>query len=317
MLFADETLQRAAAGDSATLAALDERGLLPGAGETLTDYTTRLHQLQDRLTGLEQQLAETGSFTVENMTFQATDRIDPLLFAEASEKTRALFGFAVDWVPGFYVDPKCAWLFGGCAFSFDPDFFSLFIIRKVFATRSRWFLYSRRELLAHELAHAARFALYDAKYDERFAYLTAETGFRRSLGSVFRTPSDSFLLLGSTLLLLLAQVLKFSILPWLPMWLFWGLVAAAALFLAGRHLLTSAEFARARRSLGMVFGEHALPVLFRCSSAEIAELARLRNPQEARLWAEQRRDRDWRWRVIWTRFGTTPVQRGQNAGAYP
>lgn len=302
MLFSDDILARAAAGDPATLAALDARGLLAGPGEALADYAARLRQLAARLSQLEADLATTGRFRLEDVEVRADARIDPALYAEAGDVTERLFGFRIDWVPGFYIDPRCAWLFGGCAYSFFPEFFVLFIIRKAFATRDRWFLYTRRELLAHELTHVSRFALYHEQFEERIAYLTSESAFRRSTGGLFRVPRDSFLLLGSTMLLLLAQVLQLTALPWLPVPLFWAGVGGVCLWLGLRHAHAGRLFRRARAALAGPFGDRATAVLCRCSRDDIRALAGLATPAAVHAWLTERARTEWRWELIRARF---------------
>jgi hypothetical protein len=304
MQLPEETLARAAAGDLDALAELDARGFLAGAGETPAEYVARLRQFASRSEQLDRDLAAQGEVTLEDVTVQAAARIDPALYQEAGDITERLFRFRIDWVPGFYIDPRCAWLFGGCAFSFFPEFFALFIIRRSFATQARWFLYNRRELLAHELTHVARFALFHEQFEERFAYLTAESAFRRASGGIFRAPRDSFVLLGSSLLLLLAQLLQLSLLPALPMWLFWLGVLAAVAWLAARHLHAGRLFRRAAQALAPAFP--AAPVtalLCRCTRDEILALAALRAEADAAAWVEARAATDWRWRLLRHRFG--------------
>lgn len=311
----DSEIEVVATGDLATLATLDERGLILGRDETAAAFAERLRRLRANFAELEQTLTSTGKFETGGLVLRAGDRISPELYAEANTVTRRLYAFAADWVPGFYVNPRNAWLFGGCAFFDCPDFFALFIIRKIFAVKTRWFIYNRRELLAHELCHVARVALYSGPYEERFAYQTAETGFRRHMGSVFRTQYDSFLLLGSTILLLVAQVLQIALWQRFPVWVFWLGVIGAVLYLGIRHARTGMEFARARRVLTPRFGDHAMAVLFRCTDAEIGALARLRTPQELDSWVSTECASQLRWRVIQHRFALAAGAAASSAAA--
>ncbi len=303
-LFTESELALVRAGDATLLATLDARGLFPAPGEDAAGFASRLEMLDRNLTGVEDTLREQGRYELSGLVLKPEDRIDPVLFTEAGELTDSLFAFRVDWVPGFYTDPHHAWLFGGCAF-FDPDdFLTLFIIRKSFAKSPRWFLYDRRELLAHELTHVARNALRAERFEERFAYQTAKTAFRRSLGSVFRSQSDSFILLASVLLLVCAQFTQVLFLAWIPVWLFWLGVGGTVGRLAFRHWQTGAEFAAARYRLRPAFGAHALAVLCRCTDAEVRELADL-PPAPAAAWLEARKaSGELRWQVIFARFTT-------------
>lgn len=302
MILADSILAKAGTGDLPTLVDFDARGLFIGPGETPPTFAKRLAVLRGHFEDMEEELTRTGKCVVEDVAVDAAARIDPQFFAEAGEITDAHYAFRIDWVPGFYLNPKMAWLFGGCAFSYYPDFFVFFIIRQVFAKQAHWLFYERRELLSHELCHVARIALQSQIYEERCAYQTSATGFRRHLGSVFRTQTDSFLLLGSTLLLLFAQVLQTVLFPRLPVFLFWGVVAGVFLYLLGRHALSGRRFSLALRALALVFGERARAVLFRCTDAEVLELARLRDATAASAWLAARADAEWRWKIITARF---------------
>lgn len=303
-LFSEQEMAAVRAGDLPVLAALDARGLCPGPGEDAAAFAERLGKLEKNLAGLETELAEKGKADLGDLVIHPGGRIDPALFAEAGETTERLFSFRVDWVPGFYIDPRFSWLFGGCAFSDRDDFFALFIIRKAFATSPRWFMYNRRELLAHELTHIARIALDAERYEERFAYQTAETPFRKKYGGVFRSQADSFTLVISTLLLVGAQVTQSLWLPGLPVWLFWLGVAGVFLRLGVRHARTGREFDGALAKLAPGFGDRALAVLCRCTDREVRELAALRTPQAVDDWLEARRaGGELRWQVIRARFG--------------
>ena len=164
-MVSSELVDRAEQGELAALEQLDAAGLLMGADETLPDYAERLRCLRRNLERMEDDLQGERSFTVEGVTVRRDWRIPAELFTEAHADTERLYGFRLEWVPGFFINPRHSLLFGGCAFYFFPDFFALFIIRRAFATRSRWLIYSRRELLAHELCHVARVALGSQQFE--------------------------------------------------------------------------------------------------------------------------------------------------------
>jgi len=140
MPITDIQIQQAGAGDLDALCELDARGLIPAPGECAQTYGVRLEKLRNDLAEMEKELAETAQVKIEELKFPAADRIPADLFAEAHAQTEQLFAFSADWVPGFYVNPRFSWLFGGCAYSYHPDLFTVFIIRRSFATRAKWFL---------------------------------------------------------------------------------------------------------------------------------------------------------------------------------
>ena len=304
-----ELVDRAERGEFQALEQLDASGLLLGAEETLAEYAERLRCLTRNIERMEDELRREQTFTVEGVTVRRDGRIPTELFAEAHVDTERLYSFRLDWVPGFFINPRHSLLFGGCAFYFFPDFFALFIIRRAFATRTRWLIYSRRELLAHELCHVARIALGSRQFEEMFAYQTATSAFRRLAGSIFRGQAEAFWFVGSTLGLLAAQVLQTLVLPWWPVWPFWCLTAGVFLWLV-LHL------AALRRVWGQAL-EHAewlapgrgRTLLFRCTDAEVTALARLTSPAAAQAWVEQNCQAQVRWRVTRARC-QAPTERG-------
>lgn len=314
-MVADDILQRASAGDLAALVELDARGLLMGANETAEAYAARLRELREHYGVMEAALAEEGRYEIEGVAVDAHARIPSELFGRARAVTRDMYGFDADWVPGFFVDMTFGWFFGGCAFHFFPDFFTLFIIRRSFAERERWLIYNRDELLAHEMCHVARVALDSTVFEEVFAYQTATTGFRRSVGSVFRSPLDSYMLLGVTAILLAAQVLRLFVFPSLWIAPFWGLVLAVGVFLGWRQWRCRGAFSRALANLAGRAGSDAMAACYRCTDEEIVRLGQLTDSGELSEWLDYRCRTSTRWRVIEARFlgGGIPEDEAEGA----
>ena len=274
-LLAEETLRRAEQADLPTLADLDANGFLLGADEDAATFAQRLRTLLRNTDEVEDALATKGEYAFEELRLQRDDRIAPSRFEAIAPRTQALYRFAIRWVPGFYLDPSCSFLFGGAAIYQYPDFFTLFIIRRSFRHHDRWLIYSRDELLAHELCHVAHLALESRRFEETLAYQTSASAFRRAAGGTFYRPTDSFAFLGVALLLLLAQVIRTFALPWLPLWPFWLLLVAVFAGFALRQTHACRQLRRAQRQLTRRFGDEARPVLFRCTDAEIAALSAL------------------------------------------
>ena len=306
MPLTDLQIQQAATGDLDALCDLDARGLIPAPGESAESYAGRLERLRTDLVEMETELAQTAEVKIEQFRFAAASRIPETVFGEAHAQTEQLFAFRADWVPGFYVSPRFSWLFGGCAYSFHPDLFTVFIIRHSFAAKDKWFLYSRRELLAHELSHVARTSIDSTRFEERFAYMTGETGFRRHIGGAFHQPSDVFLMLGTLFLLLGAQMTQISLLPRLPIWPFWIITLGFIAYLAVRHVQDGKRLERALNRLRAKFGGNARAALFRCTDAEVVELAALPADSALEPWLAAR-TADLRWRIIAKRFTPVPA----------
>lgn len=303
MTFSEDFIQRVAAGELATLQELDRRGIFCGDGEEAGQFAERLQALNRNIAAQEQALQQSGEFSIEDITVRAHDRIPAELFAEAHDITEALYGFRAEWVTGFFLDPRCSLLFGGCAYYFYPDFFALFIIRDSFRRRRRWLIYQRDELLAHELCHVGRVGLGSLRFEEVVAYQTASTAFRRATGGIFQGPQDTYLFLASTLLLLGGQMLRTFLWPALPGWPFWVLLAAVAGWLGVRHLRLMRQFARAGQHLAKAYGaSSARRLLFRCSDAEVGVLAACASATAARAWVEQQAGSSLRWKVSHSLF---------------
>ncbi|MBQ6474348.1 MAG: hypothetical protein IJJ33_20370, partial [Victivallales bacterium] len=290
----EHILKLAEKEDLGTLVKLDARGFLLGPGEDGPSYAARLRKLRQNTQKMSAALNATGHYQIEDLKVEAKERIPDSYFGEVEKQCRSLYGFAVDWVPGFFVNPEF-FLFGGCAYCFFPEFFALFIIRRQFRQRERWFIYSRRELLAHELCHIARVALGSERFEETFAYQTSTSAFRRLLGGVFLNAGDSYLFLGSALLVLLGQMLRTFLLPIIPIWPFWTAMVCALGWLFLRYAWLRLTLSRAKATLHTVFGNRTNHVLFRCTDDEIAFLATLPH-QELPDWLK--RQTDLRWKLL-------------------
>ncbi|MFO7820751.1 MAG: hypothetical protein R6V56_01635 [Lentisphaeria bacterium] len=302
-MITDEELTELRTGNLKTMVSLDKRGLFIGGRESLLEYAERLQRLRENIAAMESSLADTGIYSVDDLTLKAGSRIDKTRFEEAQAVTRPHYAFSINWVPGFYINPRMGWLFGGCAFYFFPDFFAVFILRRTFAKRKRWLIYNRTELLAHELCHVARIALKSQIYEEYFAYQISNSSFRRAVGGTFRGAGDSLLLLGSTFLLLGAQLSHFLLWPALPIWPFWGLVILVVAFIFGRGKLTQQRIMRARRNLEQAGYEATDSILFRATDEEIDQLASCTAADTVKPLLKEWQKQFPRWQVIIERFG--------------
>lgn len=298
----DTLIHAASTGDLDALAECDKRGFLVGADETRETFIDRLNSLMSRTAEMEAALTTTGVFEIEGLKFTADRRIPPDLIDSVSEVTEDRYGFRIDWVPGFFADPSFGWLFGGCAYYFDPDFFAVFIIRKSFANKNRWLIYSRDELLSHELCHVARNSLNATFFEEEFAYGVSTSWFRKTVGGLFRTGSEAFYLLGGTMLILVARILQLLVFDSLPLWPFTLIMVTILAYLGFRLVQLRKLIKAARRNLIAAIGENAEKVLFRCTDLEILDLCRQDDTEAVKIWLEKQKDNHLRWQVIHHRF---------------
>jgi len=314
MLFTADNLARVAADDLPMLASYDAHGILLGKGETGAQLASRVRQLAGRIAELRQELSRDGQVDFGFTHFAAGDEIPAAAFAAARARTEELYGFSIDWVPGFYTHYRMGLLHAGCAFYSYEDYFALFVLRRSFQTRERWLIYSRSELMAHELCHIAHLGLNSRSYEEVFAYQTATSFFRRWVGGVLRTPRETYLLLGTVLALLGAQVLNLTLRPperWhsFPMPLLFGLAGAVIAGIVAQYLVALRRLRRAQRALGLVgAAATARAILFRCTDEEIAALAALPpRPAAVAAWLAERQAGELRWRVTLHRFPMAPA----------
>ncbi len=294
-------------GDVGALVALDDAGLILGPDESLEHFAERLEGLQNSIRQLKEELDVHGECDMYGVRLVKKDAIPKDVFATARRTTRELYGFSVDWVPGFFTDDRMGLLFAGCAMYPPDNFFAVFVIRKSFQKHDKWWIYSRKELITHELTHIAHLGFRTPNFEEHLAYQTSESGFRKLLGGMFRTPKDSYLVLGAMFSLLVAQLINIRIRPpeemWaMPMPLCFAAGLGAVFWVIGRYMIQRRKFKQARESVAAAFPERfSLAVLFRCSEEEIAELAGLPESDVAR-WVDAKAADDIRWQVICARF---------------
>ena len=295
----EKLLSEADQGNVDALVQLDEMGFLISSEESATDFTGRIRDFLKNLSSMENALRTKGVYEKEGLSLSEKQRIPQKFFQEASERCKSLYDFSIDWVPGFFMNPDFGLLFGGCAFCYYPDFFALFIIRDSFRKKEKWLIYNRCELLSHELCHIARVAMDSETYEETFAYQTASSRFRRIMGGIFLHQSDSFLFLGSVCAFLLGRIAQTFFFPQLPGMLFIFLPILVVFWLGIRYTRLMNIFSTARKNLESLFGKKALSVLFRCSDAEIHQMATLNKEGIKPFVMEQT---SLKWQVIRKRF---------------
>ena len=281
----EHELKKAAEGDLKTLADFDKRGLIIGANETPQTYVERLKVFQKNLNDMQASLDKNNEFSVEDLKFPGKERIPASVFTPAGKITSDLYDFKIDWVPGFYITPEFGMLFGGCAYSFDPDFFSLFIIRNSFKEKNKWLIYSRDELMSHELCHVARFALKAHTYEEMFAYQTSTSGFRRKFGSMMRAAWETYLIMGILFTMLATQIYLITFQSeWManqavftnPINWFYTALLSFILFLVLRQKKQNREFEEVIKVLKLISSKPRA-LAFRLSDLEIDKLINLKS----------------------------------------
>ena len=291
-----------------TLVEFDNKGLLLGPNETLEEYCKRLGTLKENIQAMKHELKENGRIELLGTHFSKDEVIPHAIFQTAQTVTRTLYHFDIDWVPGFFANHRMGILFAGCALYSRDDFFAVFIIRKIFKLKERWIIYSRTELMAHELCHVAHIGFQTRDYEEIFAYQTSESAFRKILGGMLRTTTDTYMILTCVIVLLIAQILNVILRPpslWheFPMPLIYGISTLGFCLIFFRYLYFWHRFKNAQTNIMRVFGRlKALPVLFRCDGSEIKEISKLNEETDLRVWLSYKLHSSVRWRIIVKKF---------------
>ncbi|MFA6101527.1 MAG: hypothetical protein WCV67_01230 [Victivallaceae bacterium] len=299
-----EMIDRLQEDDLQSLSELDAAGIISKPGESFPEFKNRLCSHLMSFADFNRSIAETGEFALfEDFTLHEKDRIGDEIIKEASAVTEKLYHFSINWVPGFFLSKSVGLLWGGCAIHIPEEHLTVFLIRKNFATRKRWFIYRREELLAHELCHAARSPLKDVVFEEFFAYQTAPSRIRRYLGNCFRTQLDALLFVLPVMLLLAVQLVDTFTSYRMPVWIFWIIALACPAFMLLRNQLARNFFYKARKSLLAIPGAIPEPILFRCTRQEIKAIAgRHRDASGLMDYIQERTSSELRWKVICNRF---------------
>ncbi|MFA7232092.1 MAG: hypothetical protein WC071_12550, partial [Victivallaceae bacterium] len=193
-------------------------------------------------------------------------------------------------------------LWGGCAITDTEKPLTIFLVRGNFRTQQRWFIYNRKELLAHELCHAARNILRDYKLEEFYAYQTAPSIIRRYMGNCFIAKYDALLFLIPVMVLLAAQSVQTFAeinLPILPFWIF---ALAYPGYLLVRNHYARRRFFKACDRLSTFGIKAARAVLFRCNWRETGEISQLKSETELKNYTSLLAKKELRWKIIQYRF---------------
>jgi hypothetical protein len=298
-----EQIQSLNETDLKTLAELDSKGLFPASRETLEEFKARLENMTEKLDEFDRELEKEEGLELFNcLKLHASDRINDEIMREAEQVTDEAYSFAIDWVPGFFLSRNIGILWGGCAISFPENFLSVFLIRKSFANKRRWFIYDRLELLSHELCHVARTPVKDLKLEEFFAYRLSNSHFRNYLGNCFRTQYDALFFILPVFILLIAQMVKAIWLFSYPSWPFWVLAMLYPAFLLIRNQLARNVFFNARKALWKFGVKNPDALLFRCHADEIKEISAIENVGLFAEWVGKNTEKELRWKIIAFRF---------------
>ena len=271
-------VQALADGDEDAMIQLDRYGLLAAPGEDNTACATRIKSWLEADSNLLMDIKCGHSVELDpGIKVTKNDVIASEVREPAAAKCRELYGFSVDWAPGFFLRSGVGLLWGGCAWHDEKSNITVFALRNSFRTSANYLVYNRDELIAHESCHAARSPFgNDWQLEEFFAYQTSTNPFRRYIGNCFVLKSDAILFLAPAFIVLLQQIIKSFYVPSFPWWPAWIIFATAIGYLLGRNQFARNNFFRAGKNLKKFYnisGKDANCFLFRCTWQEIKTIA--------------------------------------------
>lgn len=312
----EEILRNAENGNLDALAALDSAGFLIKPGESADSFVERIRAMHLKSLAFQEKMEQGNPVEIYRGIFlKESERIPDEIIDEAAQTTLALYSFSIRWVPGYFLSGGLGWFWGGCALSDgEEDSVPVFVIRSSFRNSRKWFLYTRDELLSHELCHAARAPLDDSIFEEHFAYAGSSSRLRRYLGNCFQTELDALFFLIPILILLAAQILIHAVGISMPIWPFWILAAAYPIYLFRRNASQRKLYFDAEERLRALGFENPREVLFRCTSEEIEFIART-TMTDVREWMRKTADQEIRMKIILQRFLTGGTQNADHSGS--
>ena len=285
------------------LAELDAKGLLLAPGETLDSFIKRLIREKENIDKLNKELEENSEAEpLIGLKLKSSWEIPEEIMEEGFAETEKHYAFKANWVPGFFPASGLGVLWGGCSISSTEETPTLFIIRSSFRNKDKYFIYSRKELISHELCHAVRVPIGDMTYEEHFAYALSSSALRRYTGNCFKSEKDAIFFLLPLFFLLLIQFMRISYTPNLPAWPFWILAFVWPAFLIFVNMRERKRYFKAEKALKNAGFINPSAVLFRCNTKEIEDFAKCGNHEETEKNLAEKRNSDLRWKVIFHRF---------------
>lgn len=263
---------------------LNERGIIPGPLELISDY-------EKRVKSIELNKNSTG----EGNKLSWSD------FDWARSTVAHLFDISPDWVVAHYSNKGLRFWQGAMTYSqLDYDSSVVIQIRKNLKKGKYLFLYDKEEILSHEIIHAARMAFNDPKTEELFAYWTSTSHFRKLFGPIFRSPLESsvfmcFLGFGLFLQLFLPFLHSVFLFPLIQ--LSNVLSLSMLTFCLFRLYRTRLKVNRVLKKLTLILNSKlkARSVLFRLSDKEIYFFAKA---SKAEILEYTQNQNELRWQVI-------------------
>lgn len=269
----------------------NRRGLIPGPKEEKEEFFARVEFCLSLKTNL-----------LDEVKIPNSEPQDETIVTPALELTNQLYGISPSWVPVFFSNWKLAPWHGGAAWIFklkeDSSLGAVLQLRKPFYKKSHYLgIYSRDELMAHEMAHVGRMAFEEKKYEELLAYKTSKSWFLRMCGPIVQSAGESRLIIYilATLLIMDAYFLfQGSLSAYLETQIFKLLPLILIFFALFRLKKRQSTLTKAEKNLGSI-SKYAKEILYRLTDKEIDAFSKL---QKDALLKYIDQDCSLRWKVI-------------------
>ena len=206
---------------------------------------------------------------------------NPLMAQSISEITEARFGISILEVPIIFCNKGLSFWEGAALWIEKSEGYVVPEIQvRIRFQKGSYLFYDTKEVVSHEILHAARIYYNEPRYEEILAYQTARSPLRKYMGPLFETPAQTWVFMSLFFIGLIADVIcpLASLLhgiSWLLISVLW------ILFLAFRLHLRQKTFRKSLLHLQQVLSNpsEALSMMAKLTDIEIEVFAHLNSDE--------------------------------------
>jgi hypothetical protein len=286
------------------LITLNQRGLIPGTNENEMEFSDRV-----KITLRSMEILEPHFST--DLPFSPTDRLPPEELSNSFAETKRFYDIKPDWTLCFYNSDKLVTWQGGSTWIIQlgigkPTLPIVQIHERFKKTEFLYGLYSKKEILTHELVHAGRSQFNEPIFEEFLAYRTSASGLRRWLGPILQSQYEAFVFVFTLLTAIALDFASFWVEdPNIQSQMQWGylgpfiLIYYALIRMWMRHWNLNRCTSRLSKAINS--DEKANYVSYRLTDEEI-KLFAFMSPEKINEYAVNSKDLSLRWRVIYNSY---------------
>ncbi len=283
---------------------LNTEGFIPGPGETEERFLNRVRLVKKLFSDPENFFKEKA----QNPPFELEDRLKKPDYHWAGCSLLNLFDISGRSFLAYFNNDKLRMFQGAATWILDIEGAAvpLLQLKKNLKKGSFLGIYSLEDILAHELAHFARAAFNEPKYEEFFAYMTSSKVIRKLLGPIASSSKEIIFFLSFIFLSLFFQYLglfyKIALFDFLfitSSLLSMSLLSIGFLRLGYRRY----RFNKCYKKLFSFFKkkEKTMAVMFRLTDDEI-KLFSKKDHFEIKKYILENKEGSLRWRVIYSAY---------------